>query len=102
MKKTQRAQEPEGGDAPVDSSPSEAPSSDLGPDPTPIPSPSPIPSSRRGRWMPVWPGPVLVLVGIYFLAANMGLMNWVRWDVLWPVVIILFGLWMILRRRTAS
>lgn len=43
-------------------------------------------------------GVVLVLAGIYFLLSNLNLLNWVRGDVFWPIVVILFGVFLIVRR----
>ena len=43
-------------------------------------------------------GLILVLVGILFLASNFGLFSWWRWDVLWPMVLIRGGVFLIIRR----
>ena len=47
-------------------------------------------------WRPeyFWPG-VLILVGVYFLLRNTGV---IRVDVFWPLVLIAAGVWLILRR----
>ena len=45
-----------------------------------------------------WPG-VLILVGLYFLLRNLGLLDWLRPEILWPVVLIAIGVWLILRRN---
>jgi len=44
-----------------------------------------------------WPG-VLILVGIYFLLRNVGLLDWLRSDIFWPLVLIGLGVWLIVRR----
>ena len=44
-----------------------------------------------------WPG-VLIVLGIYLLLNNLGLLDWVRWGIFWPVVIIAVGVWLIVRR----
>ncbi len=41
-----------------------------------------------------WPI-VLVIVGVYFLVHNLGL---IRDDIFWPLVLIGIGVWLILRR----
>jgi hypothetical protein len=47
-----------------------------------------------------WPT-VLILLGIYFLLRNLGLIDWLNGNVVWPVILILLGLWLILRRARA-
>jgi hypothetical protein len=49
-----------------------------------------------GGWF--W-GAVLVLLGAYFLLANLGLLGRVRADIFWPIVLILLGLVMLVSRR---
>jgi hypothetical protein len=41
---------------------------------------------------------VLVLVGTYALLKSLGLLEWVRGDLFWPVLVIAFGLWLIIER----
>lgn len=43
-------------------------------------------------------GGALVLLGLYFLLSNLGLLGWLRGDIAWPVVLILFGIFLIVRR----
>ena len=38
------------------------------------------------------------MLGVYFLLQNLGLMTWLRGDVFWPLVLILFGIYLIARR----
>jgi phage shock protein C len=51
---------------------------------------------RRDYFLPT----VLVVVGVYFLLRNSGLLNWLSSDVVWPVLLIALGVWLIVRRRT--
>jgi hypothetical protein len=51
-----------------------------------------------GGWPWFW-GAALILIGAYYLLQNLGLLGWLRGDVLWPTLLILFGLFMLLRRR---
>ena len=44
-----------------------------------------------------WPL-VLVLLGIFFLLRNFNLLNWLNGNIVWPVVLIILGVWLILRR----
>lgn len=49
----------------------------------------------------VWPwfwGAALVLIGAYFLLQNLGLLSWVKGDVLWPSLLILFGVLLLISR----
>ena len=43
-------------------------------------------------------GGALVVLGLYFLLSNLGLLWWLRGDVFWPIVLILFGVFLIARR----
>jgi hypothetical protein len=47
-----------------------------------------------------WPV-VLILLGIYFLLRNTGLLNWLQADIVWPVLLIILGVWLIARRTRA-
>jgi hypothetical protein len=44
-----------------------------------------------------WPG-VLIVVGVFFLLRNVGLLDWLRGDIFWPIVLIGLGVWLIVRR----
>ena len=46
----------------------------------------------------LWGGGVLIAIGLYFLLYNLGLLAWLKWDVVWPVVLIGLGAFIILRR----
>ncbi len=47
-----------------------------------------------------WPA-VLVVLGIYFLLRNLNLIDWLNADIVWPVLLIVLGAWLILRRARA-
>ena len=61
----------------------------------------------HGRWGPgyggrprgLWAGIILIVLGAYFLAANIGLLSGFRWDIFWPIVLIAIGLLILVRRR---
>lgn len=60
---------------------------------------------RGGWWFGPWPpyggwwwGAILVVAGLYFLLNNLGLLNWLRPDVFWPIVLIALGVWLIVQR----
>jgi phage shock protein C len=71
------------------------------------PPPSGAPPHGHGFWGPgyggrprgLWAGIILILLGAYFLAANIGLLSGFRWDLFWPVVLIAIGLLILVRRR---
>ena len=49
----------------------------------------------------MWPwfwGAALVLIGAYYLLQNLGLLNGLKADVLWPSLLILLGVLMLVRR----
>ena len=53
----------------------------------------------------VWPwfwGAALILIGVYYLLQNLGLLSWLRGDVLWPSLLILLGLVLLVRRGRDS
>jgi hypothetical protein len=66
------------------------------------PIPPPLPASSPNRWQrnsgTFWGGGTLILIGVYFLLANLGLLDWLKWDYVWPVVLIAIGLWLVVRR----
>jgi hypothetical protein len=65
------------------------------------PLPPPMPS-RQDRWQrrssAFWGGGILIVIGLYFLLANLGLLNWLDWKVVWPVVLIALGVYLVARR----
>lgn len=50
-----------------------------------------------GHWAWFW-GVVLVLVGGYSLLRSLGLVQWIRGDVFWPLLVIALGVWLIIER----
>jgi len=60
------------------------------------------PSGVEDRWQrrsgTFWGGGILILIGIYFLLANLGLLNWLDWNIAWPVILIALGIWLVVRR----
>lgn len=48
-----------------------------------------------------WPV-VLIVVGIYFLLRNTGWLDWLGGDIIWPVLLIILGVWLIVRRTRAT
>jgi len=44
-----------------------------------------------------WPS-VLILLGVYLLLENLGLLDWIRADIFWPLVLIAIGVWLIVAR----
>src|SRR2546423_5791540 len=53
----------------------------------------------RGRPQAVGAGIILIVLGAYFLVANLGLLSGFRWDLFWPIVLIAIGLLVLVRRR---
>ena len=43
-------------------------------------------------------GGLLVIVGVLFLLANLGVLNSLDWNVVWPVLLIALGVWLLLAR----
>ena len=43
-------------------------------------------------------GGVLVIIGVLFLLANMGVLEGVDWNYIWPVFLIALGLWLVVAR----
>ena len=50
--------------------------------------------SKRAGWF----GILLIFLGIFFLLENLHLIPWVDEDLLWPIIIILVGAWLLIRR----
>jgi phage shock protein C len=73
----------------------------------PAPPPSGSPPGGHGWWGPgyggrprgLWAGILLIALGAYFLLENLGVLKGIRWELVWPVVLIVFGLWLLVRGR---
>jgi Domain of unknown function (DUF5668) len=69
-------------------------------EPDPLTSFQPPPrrlQPRRGSTT-LWAGGILLLVGLYFLLRNLGYLSWLGWDIVWPSVLILIGVFLVVRR----
>ena len=56
-------------------------------------------SGNRSRPRGLLAGIILIVLGAYFLVANIGLLSGFRWDLFWPIVLIAIGLLILVRRR---
>ena len=45
----------------------------------------------------LWPA-VLIVAGVYFLLNNLGVLGWLEPKIVWPVLLIALGAWLIVRR----
>ena len=65
------------------------------------PLPPPLPSSHA-RWprrsSGFWVGGLLILLGLYFLLRNLGLLDWLNSEIVWPLILIGVGLYLVARR----
>lgn len=50
-----------------------------------------------GMWGWFWAF-ALILVGVYYLMVNLGLMTWVRGDLIWPILLIVLGVLVLVGR----
>jgi phage shock protein C len=50
--------------------------------------------SHRSSWL----GILLILIGIIFLLKNLNLIRWLNYDLIWPIIIILVGAWLLIKR----
>ena len=83
--------------APTETSsrPTQGPASPTSGPTAPRSGPPPIYGRPRGLWL----GIILIVAGGYFLLDNLGYLNVLRWDIIWPLVLIAIGLLVLLRRR---
>ena len=44
----------------------------------------------------------MILIGAYYLLQNLGLLSWLKGDVLWPILLILLGVVLLIRRSRDS
>lgn len=47
-------------------------------------------------------GLIVILVGVLFFLKNIGIINSINWDILWPVLVMLIGVSMVLRKRCSK
>lgn len=50
---------------------------------------------RRGNIVAV----LLILIGVIALINQLFPKSWIKWELFWPIMIILLGVWMIARKR---
>jgi len=50
--------------------------------------------SNRAGWL----GIILIMLGVFFLLDNLNLLRWVDKDLLWPIIIIFVGAWLLIKR----
>ncbi|HEX6348513.1 MAG TPA: DUF5668 domain-containing protein [Candidatus Dormibacteraeota bacterium] len=72
--------------------------SDDPPQQLPPPQPSPWGRGTRYRSRSLWFPVALVVVGVVALLDQFGLLWWMRWEILWPLVLIAIGVALIIRR----
>ena len=76
--------------------------------PAPAPGATPAAAAGQGAYFSqwrrgarpggFWVGIILIALGAFFLLGNLGFLSFIRWDVLWPVLLIALGLLVLLRR----
>lgn len=47
----------------------------------------------------VWLGVILIILGVFLIVDRFNIFWWLGWDVLWPSILILIGLWILVRMR---
>ena len=58
-----------------------------------------IDDTKNGRVsQPVTIGAILMLLGAYFLLQEIGWLSWLQGDLIWPLLIIVFGLYLIKKK----
>jgi len=72
------------------------------------PAGAPVPPPSQGRWSGathgdrprgLWLGIILIVIGGYFLIANLGWFRLIHWEIVGPVILIAAGLLFLARRR---
>jgi hypothetical protein len=46
----------------------------------------------------LWAGAILIVVGAYFLLRYLGFLDWLSWELVWPIVLIAIGVYLVIRR----
>jgi len=44
-------------------------------------------------------GLILLVIGVVYLLKNLGYISGAAWSIIWPAILIIFGLWILLRKR---
>ena len=44
-------------------------------------------------------GAALIIVGAIFLLKNLGIIEGVAWDIVWPIVVVVVGVMMVFKRK---
>lgn len=57
------------------------------------------PETRNHTDRTVWLGVILIILGIFLIVDRFNVFWWLGWDVLWPGILILIGLWILIRMR---
>jgi hypothetical protein len=50
-----------------------------------------------GVWSWFW-ALALILIGAYYLLKNLGLLSWLNGDIIWPILLIVLGVLLLVRR----
>ncbi len=54
---------------------------------------------KKDKGVPgVWLGIGLILLGLVLLLDRLGLFWWLNWSTMWPIILVIVGIWMIIRR----
>ncbi|MFP4654235.1 MAG: PspC domain-containing protein [Methanohalobium sp.] len=57
------------------------------------------PGNRSHTDRNVWLGIILIILGVFLIVDRFNIFWWLGWDVLWPSILILIGLWILVRIR---
>ena len=53
-------------------------------------------AATRGN---LWGGAILIIIGLYFLLRNLGFLGGLDFSLVWPVILIIVGLFLLFRKR---
>ncbi len=59
---------------------------------------APISPTERSRRRQHWAGAILIVLGVLFLAQNLGLLWWIQARFVWPLVLVGIGAWLLFGR----